>query len=415
MAVVVGSLDAVDDGWARGWAQQPGDSLRPQRIEVWVDDELAAEGVADAFRADLLQAGIGDGRVAFEIPLPSRLRDGQPHRVEAREGTSAVVLAGSPRTMVWQPPFTARDFDARAPWIDHANYAEEIDRRLSAGSLDPSEAELLSRWHEEGVVVLPAAVDAALIDRLWSDVDRAWRERPSVRINVLGAGERDLAEVGERDALPSTTYRIMNFHDVSAAAVEIVLQPKLVRFLSLIFDARPVGMQTLVFEYGSEQRGHMDFAYVHTRNPACLAAAWVACEDVSPDAGPLFYYVASHRLIPKYDFGDGNVLAFGAGSHTTAFEDYLEDSAVRLGLERRVYCPRKGDVLVWHSALVHGGSPRLNPHQTRRSLVAHYSTEAAYPEDSRRPGRPPTVIERNGGVYYSRETTIDAGARQDLG
>jgi ectoine hydroxylase-related dioxygenase (phytanoyl-CoA dioxygenase family) len=179
----------------------------------------------------------------------------------------------------------------------------------------------------------------------------------------------------------------MNFQDVSDAAVEIILHPRLIGFLRLIFNARPVAMQTLVFEYGSEQRGHMDFAYVHTRNPASLAAAWVACEDVTPDAGPLFYYLASHRLIPKYDFGDGNLLAFGVGPHNKAFEDYLEHTAVRLGLERREYRPRKGDVLFWHSALLHGGSARSNPHRTRRSIVAHYSTEGAYPEDSRNPGQ----------------------------
>jgi len=251
------------------------------------------------------------------------------------------------------------------------------------------------------VLILRSAIEHSLIDQLWADVERAWRERVRVRVNVVGLGERELAEIGDRSGLPSTTYRIMNFQDFSEAAARILLHPRLTAFLRLIFDARPVGMQTLMFEYGSEQRGHMDFAYVHTRNPAYLAAAWVACEDVTPDSGPLFYYLESHRRIPKHDFGDGNILAFGAGEHTTAFEDYLEHEATRLGLERLEYCPRKGDVLLWHSALVHGGSRRLDPSKTRRSFVAHYSTEEAYPEDSRTPGELPNVIENNGGVYYA--------------
>lgn len=397
-----GSLDAVGDGLARGWAQDLNDPLTPQVIEVFADDELAVEGVANGFREDLLEAGVGDGRAAFEIALPQRLRDGQPHKIETRAGGTA-ALAGSPRIMVWQPPFTAGDFDARAPWIDHTESAKDIERRLAEGSILPSDAALLSQWREDGVVILPGAIDPSLIDRLCQDIDRAWHERPPVRINVLGLGEREMGEVGDRSDLPSTTYRLMNFHDFSDAALEIILLPKLVRFLHLIFNARPVAMQTLLFENGSEQRGHMDFAYVHTKNPAYLAAAWVACEDVCADSGPLFYYMASHRLIPKYDFGDGNLLAFGAGPHTTAFEDYLEETAVKLGLERRVYHPRKGDVLLWHSALLHGGSPRTNPDRTRRSLVAHYSIEEAYPEDSRNPGKPPHIIERNGGVYYARD------------
>jgi hypothetical protein len=46
------------------------------------------------FREDLLQAGIGDGRAAFEIALPGRLRDGRPHHVEARVRGSHSGLAG---------------------------------------------------------------------------------------------------------------------------------------------------------------------------------------------------------------------------------------------------------------------------------------------------------------------------------
>ena len=119
MAQMHGSLDAVGDGLARGWAQDLNDPLTPQVIEVFVDGELAVEGFANGFREDPREAGVGDGRAAFEIVRPQRLRDGQPHKIETRAGGTA-ALAGSPRILVWQPPFTARDFDARAPWIDHA-------------------------------------------------------------------------------------------------------------------------------------------------------------------------------------------------------------------------------------------------------------------------------------------------------
>jgi hypothetical protein len=38
---------------------------------------------------------------------------------------------------------------------------------------------------------------------------------------------------------------------------------------------------------------------------------------------------------------------------------------------------------------------------TRKSIVSHYTTLAAYPYDRRCPQEPPLVIERNGGVYYA--------------
>ena len=65
MAQMHGSLDAVGDGLARGWAQDLNDPLTPQVIEVFADGELAVEGIANGFREDLREAGVGDGRAAL--------------------------------------------------------------------------------------------------------------------------------------------------------------------------------------------------------------------------------------------------------------------------------------------------------------------------------------------------------------
>jgi ectoine hydroxylase-related dioxygenase (phytanoyl-CoA dioxygenase family) len=44
------------------------------------------------------------------------------------------------------------------------------------------------------------------------------------------------------------------------------------------------------------------------------------------------------------------------------------------GFEKRTFLPAKGDLLVWHANLVHGGGPISAEGRTRRSLVAHYVT-----------------------------------------
>ena len=38
--------------------------------------------------------------------------------------------------------------------------------------------------------------------------------------------------------------------------------------------------------------------------------------------------------------------------------------------------PRKGDLIVWHARLVHGGTPVTGEGRTRKSLVAHYLTKS---------------------------------------
>lgn len=68
--------------------------------------------------------------------------------------------------------------------------------------------------------------------------------------------------------------------------------------------------------------------------------------------------------------------------------------------ERRAFALYKGDLLIWHSALVHGGMPRNDPALTRRSIVSHYTTREGYPYDRRDPNGTSHVLERNGGIYY---------------
>jgi ectoine hydroxylase-related dioxygenase (phytanoyl-CoA dioxygenase family) len=91
------------------------------------------------------------------------------------------------------------------------------------------------------------------------------------------------------------------------------------------------------FFYKVPQRPHQDYPYVHTPRPSFLAASWVALEDVHPDAGPLFYYPRSHRLIEPYDFGFGNTLTFSDGYHVRDFEEYLERRCNELALTKKYW------------------------------------------------------------------------------
>jgi ectoine hydroxylase-related dioxygenase (phytanoyl-CoA dioxygenase family) len=208
--------------------------------------------------------------------------------------------------------------------------------------------------------------------------------------------ERVAGTPGIRD----TSMRYLDFHNVSEAAAEIMMLPAVLRFAGLCFGEKVAAMQSLLFENGTQQRSHQDFAFVHCLRPPCLMGAWVALEDVHPDAGPLFYWDRSHRMVPKHVFDGGSVMAQGDGPHIRAFEDYLENACREAGLKQRIFTPHKGDMLIWHSALVHGGMPRTNPALTRRSIVSHYTTHRAYPLDRRHPDMPPLVHERHGAVYY---------------
>ncbi len=70
-AALTGSLDRVSrDGWVSGWCWFPERPEAHVELAVLVDDTPVGEVVADAFRPDLQQAGIGDGRHGFSFAIP---------------------------------------------------------------------------------------------------------------------------------------------------------------------------------------------------------------------------------------------------------------------------------------------------------------------------------------------------------
>lgn len=93
-----GYLDSVDQNAAIGWAFDHASPSRPVEVELLVDGVSAGTFTANAFRADLAQAGRGDGYHGFEIPLPQAALDGGAHQVSVRAAGRG-ILRGSPRTV----------------------------------------------------------------------------------------------------------------------------------------------------------------------------------------------------------------------------------------------------------------------------------------------------------------------------
>lgn len=285
------------------------------------------------------------------------------------------------------------------PWPDRKDFERRLQTLLSRKEISQETAEDLRQWNREGYLIWRGAVDTVLIDELLEDYESGWRERPACNILMKGQGVKRWEEaVSRKDARP---FRLLDFHNLSAAGLELLMLPRVLNFMKLIFGEKPVGLQTLFFEFGSEQGPHQDFAYVQTGILSHLAASWIACEDTDEANGPLVYYPGSHR-IAKFDFGGGRITFDPRtdGPRHAAFERHLKEACEQRGLKRTVLHARKGDLLLWHAALVHGGSPVLDPARTRKSLVCHYTDVKAQPADWRSPGKAPKPREKNGGVYY---------------
>ena len=67
----IGYVDLFDQHAIVGWAADTKAPTTPVSVDVYINDRLQATLTADVFRQDLKDAGYGDGRKGFSIPLVS--------------------------------------------------------------------------------------------------------------------------------------------------------------------------------------------------------------------------------------------------------------------------------------------------------------------------------------------------------
>ncbi|CAG5071995.1 hypothetical protein DYBT9623_03935 [Dyadobacter sp. CECT 9623] len=87
-----------------GWAW---DRIYPETamtIEVYEGTTIYATVVANAFRQDLQDGGIGTANYGYSVPLPAALKDGKTHELSARIKGTSFVLKNSPRTLTCAVP-----------------------------------------------------------------------------------------------------------------------------------------------------------------------------------------------------------------------------------------------------------------------------------------------------------------------
>jgi phytanoyl-CoA hydroxylase len=264
-------------------------------------------------------------------------------------------------------------------WLDEPGYRERIAHRLESGQIDEDEAAGLERFAQEGYLVVDLDVPATKLEALLAGVDRLWRERPLDLAYAYDSPPRRLSGADQAQHR-RPRYRIHDLHSHLAEALELYLHPELHRWARRILGDEVVAIQSLFFEYGSQQVLHRDTVVVPTGAPGRLLAVWIALEEIHPESGALDYVPGSHRL-PYYEFRPGQY-EFDASTMgeaeiraATAFDD---EQARRHGLEPRLFTARRGQALFWHASLRHGGGPVSEPPRTRKSFVVHYSELATY-------------------------------------
>lgn len=180
----------------------------------------------------------------------------------------------------------------------------------------------------------------------------------------------------------------------SAYISSIGLNKQLKGILEMLLGKKIELFQSINFFTGSQQRTHSDFVHMSTFPKGNLIAVWIALEDICEENGPLHYYPGSHKLpcILNNDYqNDGTKLMIGNKTYDK-YEDEVEKILKKSKLKKQKFIANKGDILIWHSNLLHGGEEVINAKLTRKSMVLHYYAHdvICYHEITQRP----TIMEK---------------------
>jgi phytanoyl-CoA hydroxylase len=233
---------------------------------------------------------------------------------------------------------------------------------------DPATREQLLAFAQNGFLVIKNFLLAAQVEAVNDEI---------ARLQQSGT-----VETGVRN-------RIMDAIHQSALLKSIGEDSQLLELLGLLLNGEAVLFQSINFLMGSEQSTHSDSIHMTTYPLGGLLGAWIALEDITEHNGPLHYYPGSHKL-PYYlnaDYNnEGNAWMLGRQSYT-AYEHMIAQKLNAQGIEKVIYTPCKGDLLVWHANLFHGGEPHTDKSKTRKSMVFHYFKKdvLCYHEISQRP------------------------------
>lgn len=181
-------------------------------------------------------------------------------------------------------------------------------------------------------------------------------------------------DLDDWEAGKSGSTRIQDGWRDEPAVRGLALNPQILDLLRHLYGRDPFAFQTLNFAVGSEQPYHSDAVHFHSEPHGFMCGVWIPLADVEPDSGPLVYYPGSHRLPYRSAANLGlSPDQVSAEMHPQRFfEPGWSEDVNRLGLKPQLFLPRRGQALIWHANLLHGGSPVANRVARRWSQVVHY-------------------------------------------
>jgi membrane protein involved in D-alanine export len=95
--------EVADAHQMAGWIWDADQPNTPLNVDIYIDDAFTERVLANQRREEMRERGYGNGAHAFTYTMPSYVRDGRPHVIEAKVAESGRSLKGTPATVTAPP------------------------------------------------------------------------------------------------------------------------------------------------------------------------------------------------------------------------------------------------------------------------------------------------------------------------
>jgi glycosyltransferase involved in cell wall biosynthesis len=173
-----GNLDLVRHTRIAGWALDPASPDTPVGLVVLANGAVIGRVLANHYRGDLKEAGIGDGYHGFDLVLPAGLAKDARHEIAVCREADSAALPGSPRVLA--PP--ADGLDPRQP---HRSASASLPLGALYGNVDGCDRARIWGWARDKAdperrVGLVVKVDGVVIGRVLANCYRGDLEEAGI-------------------------------------------------------------------------------------------------------------------------------------------------------------------------------------------------------------------------------------------
>ena len=255
----------------------------------------------------------------------------------------------------------------------------------------PGHSALIDEFNDNGFVIIPAGVHAARASRLRADAEALFQAKPWLWSSTLNGPSGTPWSAHERAKALRIGLPDLRAVFVSSDLVEIVRalmdDGPVLRTDGNIFRRSP-SLEDADDESSNTHIHH----YAHITPARASVMAWIALEDIAPDAGPMWICPESHirnadlfdRALEDNDLRDHlddlrrTGAPYGSGwvkwflNFRSRLTLLLDQDIARHALTRLDIMAKAGDVLLFHGALTHGTHRPTRSDATRWSVVNRY-------------------------------------------